>query len=269
MARRVTWAEVYERMAAAPPGKLFGDGRGGAVVAGLSGRAVDAVEDADWVVDVVAGDGERRAGKPVWGLFDRTAGGLALPWEAPGGRRGRLERIGRELIEALGEDPERTPLDRTPARWAGWWEEFLDYQAGRTDTTFEVATAGQLVVVSGLRLWSVCEHHLLPFDCVVSIGYLPSGRLLGLSKFARTALRVAHRLQLQERLVEQLADEIAAVTGSPDVAVLAHGRHLCVEARGVRTPARATTLVGRGRLGEDEALRQEFLALAAGGNPPA
>lgn len=276
MTRRVSWAEVYERLAGAPQGKLYGARRGGSIVAGLSGRAVDRIEDADWlvadVVDGAATDGVE--GKPVWGLFDSARDGcakdsLVFPWDdappAADGRRARLERIGRELIEAIGEDPERSPLDGTPARWASWWEEFLDFDPGRIDTTFDVATSGQLVVVSGIKLWSICEHHLLPFDLSVAIGYIPSERLLGLSKFARTGMAVAHRLQLQERLVEQLADEIATTTGSGDVAVLAHGRHLCVEARGVKTPARASTFVGRGRLQTDAALRQEFLTLAGPG----
>lgn len=275
MRRHVSWTEVYERLASAPPGRLYGAGRGGAVVAGLTGRAVDHVEDADWVVvDVATGADAPPAdadARPVWALFDAGTEGLVLPWDAPpredgaGARRSRLERLGRELIEAIGEDPQRSPLDRTPARWASWWEEFLAFDAGRTDTTFESTTSGQLVVVSGLRLWSICEHHLLPFDVNAAIGYVPGERLLGLSKFARIGLEVSHRLQLQERLTEQLADRIAAVTGSGDVAVLARGRHLCVEARGVRTPARATTLVGRGRLRDDHALRREFLTLVGDG----
>jgi GTP cyclohydrolase IA len=280
MTRRVTWAEVYERLGAAPEGRLYGIPRGGAIVAGLTGRAVDRVEDADWVVEDVIDSGSRaRAlaqGRPIWGLFDRSGDGAAdseliFPWEDSGSQRGlrhaRLERLGRELLETLGYDPSTPQLRDTPRRWASWWEEFVDFDPGRTDTTFETATSDQMVVVSGLRVWSVCEHHLLPFVVDAAVGYLPQGDVLGLSKFARLASSLSHRLQLQERLTSELAQAVADAAGSEHVAVLTRGRHLCIEARGVRAPLRATSIVTRGRFGTEADLRSEFLSLA--GQEPA
>jgi len=272
VSRSVSWAEVYERLAGAPPGRLYGISKGGAIVAGLTGRAVDQVDAADWVVhDVVSSHAAitPTVGKPVWSLFDRERDGIGdrqlfFPWgeaSASTGRQARLEQIGRELLETLGYDPTATGLKETPARWARWWEEFTNYEPGQTDITFEEAVAGQLVVVSGMRLWSVCEHHLLPFEVEVAVGYVPSEHLLGLSKFARIAHAAAHRLQLQERIASQIAEHVKALSGTNDLAVLVRGRHLCMEARGIRTPAISTSLVTFGALRE-YGLQQSFLALA-------
>jgi GTP cyclohydrolase I len=281
----VSWQEVYQRMESAPPGRLYGVPRGGAIVAGLSGRAVDKVEVADWIVrDVVAdadagGSPDAYQGKPVWGLFDRTRDGvcpdrLVLPWDSSPGRSAserldRLEAIGRDLLETLGYDPSRDGLQETPNRWARWWEEFHSVHKNRIDTTFEVATSGQLVAVSGIRVWSMCEHHLLPFVAEVTIGYIPGTRLLGLSKFARIADNAARRLQVQERMTDEIADEIGRATGTMSVAVLARGRHLCMEVRGVRTPASTSTLALRGAFRVDSALRLDLYHLAGMSAPAA
>lgn len=174
----------------------------------------------------------------------------------------RLEAIARELLLAIGEDPDREGLAATPRRWAAWWREFIEHDPGTLDTTFVAAEADQMVVVSGIRVWSLCEHHLLPFWCDVAIGYVAAGRVLGLSKFARVARKFAQRLQVQERLTQQVADEISRLTGSPDVAVIARGEHLCLSARGARTPALMTSSVMRGAFLEQPAARSEFLLIA-------
>lgn len=171
----------------------------------------------------------------------------------------RLERIGRELLEAIGEDLTRADLAETPGRWARWWQEFIDYDAGKTDTLFESSTVGQMVVVSPMRVWSLCAHHLLPFWCDVSVAYIPNGKVLGLSKFARIAHQFAHRLQIQEGLVTQIADEVQRITGAEDVAVMGQGVHLCMTMRGIQTPAVMTSLAVRGVFETDEGRRAEFV----------
>ncbi len=274
MSRRVTWEEVYERLASAPPGRLYGIPRGGAIVAGLTGRAVDRLEDADWVVDDVIDSGATLAwlasGKPAWGLFDRGRDGIGdrqvtFPWDAACGsqpRRAQVERLGKELLEVLGYDPSSEALRDTPARWARWWEEFHEVDTTQLDTAFEPVVVGQLVVVSGIRVWSVCEHHLLPFAAEVAIGYLAADRLLGLSKLARIAQRAAKCLQLQERMTKDIADQVAQLTGSPDVGVLVSGRHLCMEARGAKAAAVAVSLAHSGAFESDPALSARFVSLA-------
>ena len=174
--------------------------------------------------------------------------------------RVRVADIIRELLQALGEDPDREGLADTPRRVADFWREFLDYSPGKVDTAFTHSTANQMVVVKGMEVWSLCEHHLLPFRAVISIGYIPNGQVLGLSKFGRIAQKHAHALQLQERLVEQIAADIAHYSGSADVAVFAEGEHLCMSMRGIHTPATMQTSVLRGAFLETET-RAEFMAL--------
>ncbi len=173
----------------------------------------------------------------------------------------RLLALGRELLLAIGEDPEREGLQETPRRWADSWREFMEYDPGTTETTFSSSASDQMVCVSGIRVASLCEHHLLPFWCDVSIGYIPNEKVLGLSKFARIAQQFAHRLQLQEQLGQQIADEITRITGTQNVAVVLKGEHYCMTARGIRSPGRMTSSVMRGVFRTESLTRMEFLRL--------
>lgn len=173
----------------------------------------------------------------------------------------KLLELGRELLIAIGEDPDREGLLDTPRRWADWWREFIEYDPGTTDTVFSSVSTDQMVCVSGLRVFSLCEHHLLPMWCDVAIGYIPTDRILGLSKFARIAQKFAHQLQVQERLGEQIANEVARLTSTEDIAVVLKGEHLCMSSRGIRTPGVMTTSVMRGIFRVEYDTRMEFLRL--------
>lgn len=157
-----------------------------------------------------------------------------------------VESATRMLLVAIGENPDRPGLVATPARVARMWAEFIDYDPGSMDTTFEVESADQLVVVSGVKVWSLCEHHLLPFWTDLAIGYIADEHLLGLSKMGRMAHQAAHGLQVQERLVHQLADSMEKALGHDNVAVLGTGEHLCMTMRGIATPHLFHTSVVRG-----------------------
>lgn len=174
----------------------------------------------------------------------------------------KLEEIGRELLVAIGEDPDRDGLKDTPRRWANAWREFIEYDPGKISTAFEPQVFDEMIAVCGMEVWSMCEHHLIPFRSVVSIAYIPDEKMLGLSKFARIVHKYAHRPQVQERLVSQIADEVQELSGSRDVAVIADGEHLCMTMRGVRTPAKMRTSVTRGRFRDVATTRNEFLSLA-------
>lgn len=175
--------------------------------------------------------------------------------------RDKIEHLIRELLIVIGENPDRPGLKDTPRRVANWWKEFIEYDPGNIATTFESATTNQMVTVSGIKVWSLCEHHLLPFWCDISIGYIATDRVLGLSKFARVAHKFAHRLQIQEQLVHQIADQISALTGSNDVAVVGRGEHLCMSMRGIKTTGLMTSSVMRGVFFDKDTARQEFLSL--------
>jgi GTP cyclohydrolase I len=176
----------------------------------------------------------------------------------------RVADLISQLLTAIGEDPTREGLSDTPARVAAWWRNFLSSEPSATPTCFtEQQLSGQLVVVGGMSVWSLCEHHLLPMNLDVTVGYVPDGEVVGLSKFGRIAQQRAARLQVQERFTRQVADEIADVIGGNDVAVVVRGMHLCMSARGVRMEAaRTTTVQAGGRFERDPVLSQQFLTIA-------
>lgn len=174
-----------------------------------------------------------------------------------------LLQIGKDLLIAIGQNPGDAGVKDTPRRFADMWKEFIEYQPGVIDTTFESIATNQMVIVSGMRVWSVCEHHLIPFWCDISIAYIARDKVLGLSKFARVAHKYAHKPQLQERLVQEIADEIGAITNSPDIAVIARGQHLCMVMRGIRTDGIMTSSVMRGVFFHSPTARQELLSLIA------
>jgi GTP cyclohydrolase IA len=172
----------------------------------------------------------------------------------------QIEDIVTELLRAIGENPEREGLRNTPRRVARFWQEFIEYQDVNHATTFESVRVDQMVVVSGMRVWSLCEHHLLPFWCDVSIGYITNEKVLGLSKFARIAKIHAHRLQVQERLVDDIAKNVMSIACTDHVAVLAKGEHMCMTMRGIETPATMISSSIHGSFKQPE-VRAEFLAL--------
>lgn len=183
------------------------------------------------------------------------------PFRGEGFDHARAQAAVRELLSAIGEDPTREGLLDTPRRVADFYRALMTYDPGKTETLFDSPGTDQMVVVSGMRVWSLCEHHLLPFWCDVSVGYIAAGKVLGLSKFARIAHKHAHRLQLQERLVTDIARELVEVLGTQDVGVLARGEHLCMTARGVRTPHEMVSSSVHGAFRDQPAVRAEFLSL--------
>ena len=172
----------------------------------------------------------------------------------------KVKSLVKDLLRALGEDPEREGLVETPRRIASFWKEFIEYQPGKLDTTFGAVRHDQMVAVTGMKVWSMCEHHMLPFWCEVSIAYIAKDRVLGLSKFARIAHKHAHKLTLQEQLVSDIANEIKLILGTDDVAVMAKGEHLCMTMRGIQTPHRMISSALSGQFYQAE-LRAEFLSL--------
>jgi len=172
----------------------------------------------------------------------------------------RVKSLVTELLEALGEDPNREGLKETPRRIANFWREFIEYEPGKLDTTFSSVTHNQMVAVTGMKVWSMCEHHMLPFWCDVSVAYIADDKVLGLSKFARIAHKHAHKLTLQEQLVSDIANDLKTVLGTEDVAVTAKGEHLCMTMRGIQTPHRMISSALSGKF-HKTAQRAEFFRL--------
>lgn len=176
----------------------------------------------------------------------------------------KVKSLVRELLVALGEDPDREGLQETPRRVANYWREFIEYDPGKLDTVFESIKNDQMVCVTGMKVWSMCEHHLLPFWCEISIAYIADTKVLGLSKFARIAHKHAHKLTLQEQLVSDVSDEVKTILGTEDVAVLGRGEHLCMTMRGIKTPHRMISSALDGHFLNSDA-RAEFFNLVSGG----
>ncbi|MHC4833298.1 MAG: GTP cyclohydrolase I FolE [Planctomycetota bacterium] len=178
--------------------------------------------------------------------------------------RSRLERAVREILFAVGEDPDREGLRDTPRRVAKAYEEIFaglrQCPSTHLQRVFSQATE-EPVLVSDIGFHSVCEHHLLPFHGRAHIVYLPNdGRVVGLSKLARTVEVFARRPQLQERLTEQIADALEEHLGCAGCAVMVEAEHLCMRMRGVRAgEARMTTTARRGIYRSDSALGREAI----------
>jgi GTP cyclohydrolase I len=185
---------------------------------------------------------------------------------APGYDGPRVEAAVRELLLAVGEDPDRDGLKETPARVARAYAEMF---AGLRQEPREVLTTtfelehDELVLVKDIEVFSVCEHHLVPFHGVAHVGYIPSadGRITGLSKIARLVDLYARRPQVQERLTTQVADAMTDVVGARGVVVVVDCEHLCMSMRGVRKAgSRTVTSAVRGQL-RNPATRAEAMSL--------
>ena len=186
---------------------------------------------------------------------------------SPSLARASFEELVAEIIRRIGEDPERQGLVRTPERVARAMRLFT---SGYAQTPEEVMTGAlfqeshqNMVLVRNIEMYSLCEHHLLPFFGKVHVAYIPEGRILGLSKTARIVNVFARRLQVQERLTEQIAQGLWDVVRPQGVGVIVEAHHLCMMMRGVEQQNSSTlTSAMRGSFLEDPRTREEFLTLA-------
>jgi GTP cyclohydrolase IA len=186
--------------------------------------------------------------------------------EIPAFDHARAEAAVRELLFAVGEDPDREGLKDTPARVARAYEELLSGMRRTAEdvltTTFDIGH-DEMILVRDIELWSMCEHHLVPFTGVAHVGYIPaeSGKITGLSKLARLVDLYAKRPQVQERLTTQVADSLMRLLEARGVIVVIEAEHLCMTMRGVRKAgARTITSAVRGIM-HNAATRSEAMAL--------
>jgi GTP cyclohydrolase I len=178
-----------------------------------------------------------------------------------------------QILRALGEDPDRDGLQRTPERVSRMYTELvggyrLDPAALVNEALFEI-TYDEMVIVRDIEFYSLCEHHMLPFMGRAHVAYMPNGRVIGLSKIPRIVDMFARRLQVQERMTRQIADFIDELLHPRGVAVVVEGLHLCATMRGVRKhDARMTTSAMLGAFRKSMATRQEFLDNISRGADP-
>lgn len=182
----------------------------------------------------------------------------------------KVEQAVNLLIEALGDDPNREGLKDTPKRVAKMYQEVFEGMcytnaeiAEMYNKCFEDVQAGDLVTVSDIPIFSYCEHHLaLMYNMKVHVGYIPNGKVIGLSKIARIADMVSKRLQLQERIGTDIAEILHMILETDDIIVVVEGEHSCMSARGIKKlGCRTRTSAIRGAFSDDTKLRQEFYDL--------
>lgn len=184
----------------------------------------------------------------------------------------KIESLIRQLLVELNDDPSRPGLIETPKRVAKFYKEIYEGQlytnteiAKMFNKCFDIDTVrtDSLVVEKDITVFSNCEHHLaLMYDMRVAIGYIPNGRVIGLSKLNRIAQMCGKRLQLQEKLAEDIAEVVSIITRTDDVAVFINGKHACVTTRGIKdTNASTSSSCLKGRFKTNAALRAEFLTM--------
>lgn len=177
----------------------------------------------------------------------------------------KIEKLLRQLLIELGENPDREGLIGTPNRMAEMYEEiFGGYRMNaRLDVSF--SEESDAIIAKDIQFYSMCEHHMLPFYGKINIAYIPSGKVFGISKLVRLVEKYSRRLQIQERLTKEIADEIMRM-GVKGVIIVAEGEHLCMKMRGVRNNSLIITLAHRGILQQKE-FREPVLALIYSSKP--
>ncbi|MGH2587827.1 MAG: GTP cyclohydrolase I FolE [Dehalococcoidia bacterium] len=181
---------------------------------------------------------------------------------------GRIERAVREILLAIGEDPDREGLRDTPSRIGRMYAEIfagISEDPGAHLTVTFTERHDEMVILREIPFYSTCEHHLVPFHGIAHVGYVPNGRVAGISKLARVVETLAKRPQLQERLTSQVADVLMDTLEPDGVAVVVEAEHLCMTMRGVKKPgAKMVTSAVRGSFKRSAVTRAEFLSLVQG-----
>ena len=169
----------------------------------------------------------------------------------------RVKKLVRELIIEIGEDPTRESLKDTPRRIADAYSEIFEGYDSDSELSVQFSEDSETVVAKNIQFYSMCEHHMLPFYGTIQIAYVPNGRVFGISKLVRVVEKFSKRLQIQERITKNIADELYA-QGVKGVAVVADAEHLCMKMRGVKNDAKVTTSAFRGTF-EDQKTKEELL----------
>jgi len=267
----ITWEHLYERINKLDKSlKYYGVPRGGSVIAAMTGNAVMTPEEADVIIDDLVDSGatmekykKQFPNKPFVGLFDKRVEmqgeWLVFPFEKE--EDGEVQDNLVRIFQYLGEDPTREGLKETPKRYLKFMDEFLNPPPFNF-TAFDSEGMDEMIIQTNIPFYSLCEHHLAPFFGVGHIAYIPNGKIVGLSKLARTLETYSRRLQNQERITQQVADRLMNELNPLGVAVVLKAQHLCMAMRGVKKhDVYTTTSKMVGIFKEDDMPRHEFMSM--------
>ena len=171
----------------------------------------------------------------------------------------RIKRLVRELIAEIGEDPTREGLMGTPARIADMYTEIFKGYDAESELSVKFSEDSDVIIAKDIQFYSMCEHHMLPFFGKIAIAYSPNGKVFGISKLVRLVEKYTKRLQIQERITKNIADELY-LEGEKGVIVITEGEHLCMKMRGVENDAKVTTVAYRGIYDKKE-IRADILSM--------
>ena len=270
--KNVTWEEIYQRLHEItkdhnPDVKYYGIPRGGQVVAGLTGRAVDKIEDCDVIIDDIYDSGDtankyKKYKKEMRFLYDKriepNLPWIVFPWENSFDRGFESDIV--RVLERIGEDPKREGLLDTPKRVAKAWKELMT-QPEFNPTVFSANGYDQMIIEKGIKFYTFCEHHMLPFFGEAFIGYIPDKHIIGISKLARCVEYYSRALNTQEYLTNNVGNYLKEKLNPKGIAVVMKGRHMCQEMRGVKKQGEMITSYVDGYFKEDSKAREEFLNL--------
>jgi GTP cyclohydrolase I len=268
MERFIGWPEIIQRVKKYDKKfKYYGVPRGGSYIAAML-NPVNTPEEADFIIDDLIDSGAtyekfRHYGKPFIGLFDKRKEPeladkwLVFPWEL---KEEPAEDNFVRILQYLGEDPKREGLRDTPRRYLKFMKEFLNPEPFKF-TTFDSEGSDEMIIQTNIPFYSLCEHHIAPFFGTANVAYIPSDRIVGLSKLARTVDHYSRRFQNQERITAQVAERLMEELNPKGVAVSIKAQHLCMNMRGIKThDTHTTTTKLIGAFKEDAMARAEFLS---------
>lgn len=269
----VEWREIHKRIGKLPVGKCWGVPRGGEIIAHIRGNVARTINDCDFIIDDLIDSGktlkefrEEYPNKPFYALFNKKQEKInewiVFPWE-----KSDIKDSVTNILTYISEDPRRDGLLDTPKRVIKSWEHL--YGGYKQDpkeilsTSFENDKGyNQMVVLKDIEFYSTCEHHLLMFWGRAKIGYIPKGKIVGISKLARVLEVFSRRLQVQERLTQQIAEAIQESLDPLGVGVVLEAQHSCMVVRGIQKQnSIMTTSCLLGSILNEQSAREEFMSL--------
>lgn len=268
--KNISWKDIRMHLLLLPEGKYYGIPRGGDIIAQLLPEEwrVNDPYHADFLLDDLIDSGRTKAyyeakfpSKPFFALYEKEDPKVwyKFPWEEEGtlDAESHIQRV----LQYLGHDTNREGLQDTPRRYIKFLDEFMK-EPEWNFTTFSSEGYDQMIVQTNIPFYSLCEHHIAPFFGEGHIAYIPNGKIVGLSKLARTLDKFSRTLQNQERITQQVADFLWEQLDPAGVAVVLKAKHLCMEMRGVKKhDTYTTTSKMLGVFQDDLNARNEFLKL--------